>query len=392
MGYSSTIFRQILNLLPQDAFNRHVEEQGANRYSKHFKCWSQLIANLYAQASGKKSLRDIETGLRINYPNWHHLGIKGISRSQLSYVNQRRDWRLFENLFYQTYHRLRGAFGSRFRFKNPVKILDSTLIKLCLSSFPWATFRQNKGALKLHFLLDQRSQIPDVVVLSEGHKHDVAVARSHEWNLSPDSILLTDRAYIDYKWLHSLHCRRVLFVCRAKSNIHYEDLGQHRPSVDEDVLDDFQILLKSSASFMKYPDRLRLVVYYDRKNKKELSFLTNIMNLPATAIANLYKSRWDIEEFFRWIKQNLKIKTFLGTSENAVLIQIWSAMIYYLLLNYIKYQAKYSFDLLHLTRVLKETLFRNLNLIELLRLRLPIARAPDNPTQQRLLFDLSQLY
>jgi hypothetical protein len=390
MGYSSTIFRQMLNLVPRVAFDNDVDSLGANRYTKHFKAWCQFVANLYAQASGKKSLRDVETGLRVQQKSWFHLGLKGISRSQLSYMNQRRDARLYQNLYYHLLKRCVDMAGGRsFKFKYPVKILDSTLVKLCLSLYPWGKYRKQKGALKLHTLLDVRSQIPDVIVMTDGKQHDVKAARRQEFALSPDSILVVDKAYVDFQWLHDLNEGKAFFVTRVKENMQVEDLGQHQPIQEPNVIADRIALLKLPQSFKKYPNRLRLVTYYDETNDRSFTFMTNHFNLSAATIAELYKSRWDIELFFKWIKQNLKIKSFLGTSQNAVLIQVWTAMIYYLLLAYIKHQTRYSYSLLHLTRVIKEALFKTADIIDLLGLspeKLPLAREPDG---QMLLFDLS---
>lgn len=388
MGYCSIIFRQLVNLIPRTAFDRDVETMQTDRYTKHFKSWSQLVANLYAQASGKKSLRDIETGLRLQERSWYHLGLKGISRSQLSYMNQRRDWRLYQQLYFHLLKRCSNMAGGRkFKFRHPVKILDSTLVSLCLSLYPWAKYRQNKGALKLHTLLDARSQIPEVVIMTEGRQHDAKAAAHKAFSLSPDSILVADKAYIDFEWLAHLQQNRVFFVTRIKDNMQIEDIGQHREITEANVLADRVVLLKIAQSFKKYPNRLRLVSWHDDETGRDFTFMTNHFDLPATTIALLYKARWDIELFFKWIKQNLKIKTFLGTSENAVLIQIWTALIYYLLLAYIKHQTRYSYNLLHLTRVIKETLFWSADVIDLLGVSPGTSPLPANPYKQGLLFN-----
>ena len=389
MSYSNTVFRQMLSMIPIRQFNSEVDRSGADRYTKHFTSWSQLLVNLYAQASGKKSLRDIETGLKVQQGAWYHLGLKNISRSQLSYVNSRRDYHIFQSLYYHLFAHCADIVPKhRFKFKNPLMILDSTLVHLCLDLFPWAKYRKRKGALKIHTLLDLQGTIPSFIVVTDGRQHDVKVAKQADLPLSPDSILVFDKAYIDYAWLYGLHLRKVFFVTRASDNCNYEVLGQHGPVDGKVVLADQVILLRGSLSYRKYPDRLRLITYFDEITDRTLTFMTNNFQLSAKTIAQIYKARWDIELFFKWIKQNLKIKTFLGTSPNAVLIQIWTALIYYLLLTYIKYQTRYQYTLLHFTRVIREALFHKIDIIDLLNLSPGRLKLPHEPDGQRLLFDI----
>ena len=255
----------------------------------------------------------------------------------------------------------------RFRFKNPLFTIDATTIDLCLSVFPWAKFRKTKGAIKMHCLYDHSGALPTFLTVTDGKRHDVRVAKERYLPLSPDSIISIDKAYIDYKWLYSLEEKGVWFVTRAKSNIDYAVTGQHQVS-GKGVLGDERISLQGPLTKTYYPKELRLIRYYDEERKKTLTFLTNNFNLAATTIAKIYKSRWQIELFFKWIKQNLKIKSFLGTSKNAVLAQIWIAMCYYMLLTYIKYQTKYGYSLLKLSRVIREMLFERTALIDILTL------------------------
>jgi len=389
MAYSSTVFRQLVNLIPSREFHGEVERTGANRYTKHFTAWNQLIVNLYAQASGKKSLRDIETGLRVQSWAWYHLGLKNISRSQLSYVNARRDYHLFQGLYYHLFAQCVAiAPKHRFKFKNPLQVLDSTLVHLCLDLFPWAKYRKRKGALKIHTLLDLQGTIPSFIVVTDGRQHDVKVAKQADLPLSPDSILVVDKAYIDYQWLYELHSKNVYFVTRAMDNRDCLVIGQHAPVDGKVVLKDQIAVLCGPLSSKKYPKQLRLITYFDEITDRTLTFMTNNFQLSAKTIAQIYKARWDIERFFKWIKQNLKIKTFLGTSPNAVLIQIWTALIYYLLLAYIKFQTQYQFTLLHFTRVLKEALFQKTDIIALLKLSPNRFKLPHEPDKQRLLFDI----
>lgn len=386
MAYSSTVFRQLVNLVPSRQFHDEVERTGANRYTKHFTAWNQFIVNLYAQASGKKSLRDVETGLQVQSWAWYHLGLKNISRSQLSYVNARRDYRLYQNLYYQLLAQCAAlAPKHRFRFNNPLKILDSTLVRLCLGLYPWARYRRRKGALKIHTLLDANGDLPVFIVVSKGSQHDLTVVQDAELPLSPDSILVFDKGYIDYQWLYKLHCQGVFFVTRAMDHRDCLVIGQHSPADGKTVLNDQIGLLCGPLSSKKYPQKLRLVTYHDDTTDKTLTFMTNNFQLSARTIAQIYKARWDIELFFKWIKQNLKIKTFLGTSPNAVMIQIWTALIYYLLLAFIKFQTQYRFPLLHFTRVLSEALFQRTDIITLLRLSPNRFKLPHEPDGQRIL-------
>jgi hypothetical protein len=324
---------------------------------------------LYSQIKQKDSLRDIETGLQAHVSRWYHLGLTAVHRSTLSDANTKRDYRIFENMFYHLLARCRDHTPKhRFRFKNPLYTIDATTIDLCLSVFPWAKFRKTKGAIKMHCLYDHSGALPSFLTVTDGKRHDVRVVKEGSFPLSPDSIISIDKAYIDYKWLYSLDNNRIWFVTRAKSNINYEVTGQHEVS-DKKVLSDERIALKGPLTKKRYPKELRLIRFYDTVHKKTLTFLTNNFRLSSTTIASIYKSRWQIELFFKWIKQNLKIKSFLGTSKNAVMTQIWIAMIYYLLLSYIKYQTKYGHSLLQLSRVVREMLFERKNLIDVLTLR-----------------------
>lgn len=246
------------------------------------------------------------------------------------------------------------------------------MISLCLSIFPWAKYRKMKGALKLHTLLDHSGCLPSFITITDGKCHDINVVKDKQYAfpvLLPDSIITIDRAYIDYKWLYSLTVGKVFFVTRIKRNIDYEVLGQQKVPKNRDVISDQIIRLTGYRSKKNYPDKLRLIKYYDKETKKELIFLTNNFKLAARTIADLYKARWQIEIFFKWIKQNLKIKTFLGTSENAVMTQIWIAMIYYLLLSFLKFQTKYSYSMQEFARIIKELLMENISLFETLRLK-----------------------
>ena len=387
MRYFNTVLNQLLGILPRDHFEGRALRGQANRYTKHFTAWNQLIVNLYAQASGKKSLRDIETGLRMHQGCWYHLGLVNVTRSTLAYANQKRDYRLYEQTFYELLEKCQSLTPKhKFKFKNPLYALDATVIDLCLVVFPWAKFRKTKGALKIHALLDYRGTLPRFLVITDACQHEMKVAQEVTWPLSSDSILVVDKAYLDFQWLYGLHLQKVSFVLRAKDNMNYAVMGQHSTPKNKAVLSDQIIRLEGYASSQKYPEVLRLVTFSDETEQRTFRFLTNNLTLSPATIAAIYKARWEIELFFKWIKQNLKIKTFLGTSRNAVLTQIWIAMIYYLLLAYIKYQTHYGYSLLYFTRVIRESLFTRTDIIDLLNLSLPNLKKLPEPNFQLSLF------
>jgi hypothetical protein len=364
-----TIFSEILKLCPRYHFDKAVDQYQGDRYVKTFTTWQQFMAILYSQIKQKDSLRDIVTGLSAHAARWYHLGITGIYKSTLCDANAKRDYRIFEGLFYHLLARCKNLTPKhKFRFKNPLYTIDASTIDLCLSVFPWAKFRRTKGAIKLHCLYNHSGALPTFMTITEGKRHDVRVVKDNTFPLLPDSIVSIDKAYIDYKWLNSLDEQGIWFVTRAKTNIYYAVVGQH-PITSKKVLSDERIALQGVLTMPKYPKDLRLIRYYDEERQKMLTFLTNNFKLAATTMAKIYKSRWQIELFFKWIKQNLKIKSFLGTSKNAVMTQIWVAMCYYLLLTYIKYQTKYRFSLLQLSRVIREMLFERKALIDILTLK-----------------------
>ena len=387
MKYVSTIFSQLLNMLSRYQFDQEVAREQANRYTKHFTAWNQLLVNLYAQVTGKKSLRDIETGLKVHQNSWYHLGLKNAVRSTISYANSKRTYRLMESTFYHLLKKCRDITPRhKFRFNNPLYTLDATVIDLCLSMFPWAKFRERKGALKIHMLLDHRGTIPSFMVVTDAKQHEVKVANNIFLPLSLDSILVVDKAYIDFQWLYRLKQQGIYFVTSVKERMNYRVIGQQPVNARQGMLADEEIMLTGFYTQQKYPEKLRLVTYYDQEHDKTYQFLTNQFTFSAYTISQIYKTRWEIELFFKWIKQNLKIKTFLGTSKNAVLTQIWTAMIYYLLLAYIKYQTKYKHSLLYLTRVIKECLFKRADIIDLLNLSLKNVGRLRDPCYQLCLF------
>ena len=385
MSHVNTISKQFTDLIPRNQFISFVNTYDGDKHAKGLTCWMQCNALLAAQVKGWNSLREIEIGMKLQNKKLYHMGIEPIARSTLSYANRKRGYQIYESLFYKLLPLCKDKVGSKkkFRFKNKLLALDSSTIDLCLSLFPWAKFRQTKGAIKLHNLMDVNTQIPEVLVVTNGKEHDVTLAKRLDFSPYSDSIVVFDRAYEDFKWWSELDEHAVCFVTRLQKNVRYQVVGQHKKTIGKGVISDEVIELTGVKAEEKYPKRLRLITYYDKENDKLYRFITNNFKLAAKTIANIYKSRWDIEIFFKWIKQNLKIKTFLGTNKNAVLTQIWIAMIYYLLLKYIKHQTKYDYSLTVLTQVMKDMYFERLPLIDLLsdKFMSPSRAGPDNACQ-----------
>lgn len=390
MSQVSTILGELLRIFPKYEFEKLEHLHKGNRYTKYFTGWQQLIVLLYAQVSGKDSLREVETGLKIQSDRWYHVGLKDIKRSTLSDAMTNRSNEIFEGLFYRLLDKCQAVTPRhKFKFKNPLYALDSTRVDLCLSLFPWAVWRKRKGAIKLHYLYDHSGSLPTFLVVTDGKRADVRVANSTEGisqALLPDSIISVDKAYVDYKWLYSLHKQGVYFVIRKKENINCRVTGQHLPLTGKNIKRDDLIALNVYWSRKYYPEPLRLVGYVDPETGRYYEYLTNNMQLAAQTIADIYHSRWQIEIFFKWIKQNLKIKSFLGTSPNAVKTQIWVAMCYYLLLTYIKYQAKYAHSLTELGRMIKEVVMVKANLIDILSLNAYTVKRIRDPIPQMDLF------
>lgn len=368
MNYSNTVFNQLLGFLPKSKFNQFVGQHNGDRYTKKMTAWNQFVALMYAQATRKESLREIETGFNSHTNIWHHLGVRSVAKSTLARSCNKRDYKIFEMLFYSLLEQCKEITPkNEFSFQNPLYSLDATVVKLCLSIFDWAKYSKTKGALKIHTLLDNRTTVPQLITITDGKVGDITAAKNMSLDLQKGSVLVFDRAYIDYSWWAKLDKQGIFFVSRQKDNQHIFVADQH-PTLQEGVIADERIYIGEFSKYQKYQKELRRIKYYDKDAKKEYSFITNNLELSASQIAFIYKQRWQIEIFFKWIKQNLKIKAFVGTSKNAVLSQIWVAMIYYLLLAYIKFQTKFKKTLLELTRMIRETIFVRRNLIDLLSL------------------------
>ena len=357
----ASLFSQLLRLIPRDEFDRLVREHQAEKGAKGFTCWTQLVAMLFCHLGRADSLREICNGLACCVGKLVHIGI-GVApkRSTLSYANAHRPAALFEDLFWKLATRLRSREGlgqrkSKFRFKNKLLSLDSTTISLCLSLFPWARFRRAKGGVKVHVLLDHDDYMPSYVLLTEARRHDRVGARL--LNLNPGSIVAMDRAYNDYQLFADWTAAGIYFVTRLKVNADYDVVEHRRVPKNRSIRADQVIRLKGVTAEKKCPHDLRRVVVWDQVNEGEIVLLTNHMDFGATTIADIYKDRWEIELFFKTLKQHLKVKTFVGTSENALRIQIWTAMIALLLLKWLHYRSHLSWSFSNLAVMLRLNLF-----------------------------------
>jgi len=337
---------------------------GAERHAKGFSSWDQCVAMLFCQLAQAKSLREISDGLAVTCGKLSHLGLRTApAKSTLSYANAHRPWQLYQNAFFHLRdlcHNESPGKKKKFRFKNRLLSLDSTTIDLCLGLFPWADFRQTKGAVKLHMLLDHDGYLPDFAVITDGKTHDVTTAR--HFTLPAGSIVAVDRGYYDFGLFARWNNAGVFFVTRLKGNAAYE-VVENRPLPQRgSVLADQIIRFTGSNTRLKYPGLLRRVVIWDEENQREIELLTNHLRFGATTIGQIYRDRWEIELFFKVIKQHLKIKTFVGTSPNALKTQIWTALIAVLLLKYLQFRSKCNLPLCRLVALLRLNLFSYRNL------------------------------
>ena len=336
-------------------------ETNAERHAKGFTCWDQFVAMVFCQLGQAKSLREICGGLASSLGKLRHLGIQSApNRSTLSYANEHRPWQLYENVFYQLLDRcqLLANGKKKFRFKNKLFSLDATVIKLCVELFDWAKYRQTKGAVKLHLLLDHDGYLPVFAHITEGLVHEVNVAR--DLSFPPGSIVAIDRGYWDYGLFSRWTDDGVYFVTRMKSNAVYDVIEQRAVPQDRAILGDCTIRLNSK----KCRHTLRMIEVWDARNCKVVTLLTNHLGFGATTIADVYRDRWQIEIFFKTIKQNLKIKTFVGTSPNALLVQIWTALISILILKYLKLRSSFCWSMSNLVAMLRYNLFTHRDLWE----------------------------
>ena len=388
MQYNS-IFSQLFQFIPRHRFEKSVESAGADRHCRHFSAWRQFLTCLYAQITGKDSLREISDGLLTNRARLCHLGMEPVAKSTLADAMNRRDPAVFKALFDELLARCtKLAPGHGFRFHNPLYAFDSTTIPLCLSVYDWAHYRTNKGAVKLHTQLDLSGNLPCFVVMSNGKMADIRAAR--KWfRIEADSICTYDKGYCDYAWFREIDSKGAFFVTRLRRNARLKVVGQHlAPNGRLGVVADDTVELELPDAQETCPGKLRRVKFHDEETNKDYVFLTNNFRLAAATVAAIYRRRWQIELFFKWIKQSLQIRTFLGTSENAVMTQIWVALIHFLLVAYIKFLTKVEISLTEITARVREHLMGNSHLLELLSLdRKTLAKPPDwNAPRQLELF------
>lgn len=359
MNPGRTVFAQLLQYLPRYEFNKCVTRYQGNYKVKSFSCWHQFLCMAFAQLTYRESLRDIETCLNSHRQKLYHIGFSGhVSRSTLGDTNESRDFRIFQDFGHLLIHMARPLYQEEdlgLELQQMVYALDSTTIDLCLSTFPWAKFRSSKAAIKVHTLLNLRGAIPAFVVITPGKTHDINIMDAIP--IETDSIYTMDRAYVDFERLYQIHLACAFFVIRSKSNLKFRRLYSNPVDKTIGIQADQTITLTIPKSKLAYPEPLRRVRYHDIEKNKRLVFLTNNMVIPAKTVADIYRYRWQVELFFKWIKQHLRIKAFYGTSPNAVKTQIWIAINTYLLVAIVKKRLNLPGSLHTILQILEVNIF-----------------------------------
>jgi len=359
MNSGQTVFRQLLQYLPRHEFNVCVRRYRGEYWAKSFSTFDQFLCLAYAQLSGRESLRDIETCLNSHRDKLYHVGFRGaVSRTTLADANERRDWRIFQDFGHVLIgiaQRLYQNEPLAIELKQPLFAFDSTTIDLCLSLFPWAEFRMTKAAVKMHTLIDLRGSIPTFVAVTTGKVHDVRML--DEMPVTEDAIYTMDRGYVDFARLYAIHKQGAFFVVRAKDNLRYQRLYSSPKDKEAGIRADQVITLVTQKSKKGFPEKLRRVSYVDKERNKRLVFLTNHFDVAAKTVADIYKQRWQVELFFKWIKQHLRIKAFYGTSINAVKSQIWVALCIYLLVAIAKKRLGSKCSLYTFLQIIEVNLF-----------------------------------
>jgi len=368
MNSGKTIFSQLMDFIPRYEFNQCVKRYNGNYKIKNFTCWEQFLCMAFAQFTYRESLRDIQACLRAAKKKLYHMGIGSkVSRNTLAHANQIRDWRIYADFAQILIREARKLYANEdfgVQLEQTVYALDSTIIDLCLSLFPWALFRKKKGAVKLHTLIDLRGNIPTVVFITHGKVHDVNIL--DDLVIEAGAIYVMDRGYLDFERLCMIHQSSAFFVTRAKSNFDFKRLYSKRVDKSTGVLCDQIVTLQGFYARKSYPEKLRRIKYYDADKKKRLVFLTNNFLLPALTIAEIYRCRWQVELFFKWIKQHLRIKAFYGTSENAVKTQIWIAISVYVLVAIVKKRLDLNLSLYTILQILSVSLFEKSPILQAL--------------------------
>ncbi len=384
MSHHNTVFSQLLKLIPRHEFESMSQAHHNGQKLRKINRWSQFVALATAQLSGRHSLRDIVFNLNAQIGSLYHLGCRRIARSSLARVNEQQPFTLYEALFSKLYDQCQSrAPGHRFHFKNKLYSLDASLIDLSLKIFPWAHYAKGKAALKLHVGLDHDGHLPAFATITHSHTSDLAVARTLAF--PKGSLVTCDRGYLDYAWFKSLTEKGVFFVTRPKKDAIYRVIERHAVNTETGISSDQTILFNGIKPSKIGMPLLRRIGYRDPETGKHFVFITNAFHLSARTIAEIYRQRWQIELFFKWIKQNLKIKAFLGISKNAVMTQIWIALCVMLLLAYLKFMAKLDYSLQQILRLLQLNLFMKRDLMALLRGDPPDANPGINKYQLALL-------
>lgn len=389
MNSGKTVFSQIVNYFPKKYFDKLVLQYNGNHRVRTFSCWDQFLCLIFAQLTYRESLRDIEACLRSNPEKLYHMGIKGkVSRTNLSRANENRNWRIFEKFAHHLISQALNLFKNEdLIYKdldNALYALDSTTIDLCLTLFPWAQFRKNKSAVKLHTLLDLRTSLPRFINITSGSVHDIKSL--DVITFEPMAIYVMDKAYIDFERLNNLDKHNAFFITRAKNNLAFRRLHSNKINKNENILCDQTIKLTGPVSSKLYPGKLRRIKFYDEENDRIFTFITNNHSLSALTITKLYKDRWKIELFFKWIKQHLRIKSFYGVSENAIKIQIWSAIAMYVTTIILKKNLKLEEEIYTILQILSVNSFNKVLLKELFK-KLEHTKSIDDRTKQLFLFD-----
>lgn len=366
MLQTKTILSELQAKISGYDLKKIINEYNGDKGIRKFSTKNLLTVMLYFHISGKQSIRDIILSLKSKTEFWYHLGLKTISRNNLSYALMNRSEKIFEKSFYMLLNKFMKtkqiSKDKRFKFKNPLKAIDSSTISLCLNLFPWAKFRKKKGGVKFHTIYDIKNQIPEFVNIGNANRNDMTECKNYP--IIKNSIYTMDKGYIFFKFFQKINKKQAFFVTRTKKNTQYKIIG--RESKNNKLIKANWTIKLTGNNSNDYPEKLRVVRYYDKKKKTTYEYITNNFKLSAITIANIYKARWDIELFFKSIKQHLKIKTFIGTSENAVKIQIWVALISYLLIQYIRFQTKTVFSFLSSLRLIKENILTNNSLEKVL--------------------------
>jgi hypothetical protein len=369
MNIGKTIFSQIMSFIPKYEFDKRVIKYNGNYRIRQFSCWDQFLSMSFAQLSYRQSLRDIEACLNAQPNKLYHMGIKGhVSRTNLANANQKRDWRIYAEFAQVLISQARKLYQDDPEFivdlDSTIYALDSTTIDLCLSLFPWAKFRKNKGAVKLHTLLDIQGSIPVFIEITRGLVHDVNIL--DVLIPEPGSFYVMDRGYLDFERLYRIKENLGYFIIRAKKNMKFQRTESREVDKSTGLGCDQLIRLSGFTTRKSYPDKLRRVKYHDRETDKILVFLTNNFDIPALTVAELYRNRWRVELFFKWIKQHLRIKAFFGTSPNAVKTQIWIAISIYVMIAMIRKMEKIELNLYTILQIFSVSLFEKVPIYQLL--------------------------